>query len=477
MVCTTTYRSGRSVTIALTALLALSLAFSASAAAQDGRQVIDLSTDSEQAKTHFWTAMEEMHNVNPSGAFQQFELALAADPDWGVAQVMRAQTAVASNARRLEEISQGIAAMGSATGDELLMAAAIKALRSGNGSDAARMFGTLSRSNPDDPYAAFWAAQTAPGRDSQMDAVAIWEGVIEDFPNYAPSHNLLAYARWRSDDKPGAFEAVREYLRLAPDNPNPHDSYAEMLQGIGHYADALTHYGHAASRGEHYDAAHTGMAETYVLMGDFQSAARQMEMAAEIARAPNTRVNYLRGAASAYMLDGDRTAAMNALAEAAAAAPNDNLAGFVHLQMALTAGMMGRGGEVADHLTRAGELTGGADATHHGMSAMAHAAAGHGDQAMEAVGHLTDADPFWHTVGQTARAMALLDDGDAEGAMEALRSVDPTNPMVRAVMADALADLDREVEAEALRADVLGQRWFALTAPLIGPARYLVRDD
>ena len=345
------------MTAGLTALLALSLALPASAVAQEGEQVIDLSTDSEEARTHFWAGMEEVHNVNPAGAFEAFELAVAADPDWGVAQVMRAQNAAIPNDERLEEISQGIGAMGSATGDELLMAAAIQAFRSGNGSDAAQMVGTLSRSNPDDPYAAFWAAQTAGGRGVQMDAVAMWEGVIEDFPNYAPAHNMLAYARWGVDDKSGAIEAVRQYLRLAPDHPNPHDSYAEMLQGIGHYADALTHYGHAASRGEHYDAAHTGMAETYVLMGDFQSAARHMEMAAEITRAPNTRVNFLRGAASAYMLDGDRTAAMNALSEAADAAPNDNTAGFVHLQMALTAGMMGRGGDVEAHLTQAAELT------------------------------------------------------------------------------------------------------------------------
>jgi predicted Zn-dependent protease len=465
------------VTTGLTALLGLSLGFPAVASAQADEQVIDLSTDSEQARTHFWAGMEETHNVSPGAAFQQFELAVAADPDWGIAQVMRAQSAAVPNSERLEAITQGVAAMGGATSDELLIAAAIRAFRSGNGSDAAHMVGTLSRSNPDDPYAAFWAAQTAPGRDSQMDAVAMWEGLIEDFPDYAPSHNMLAYARWGVEDKSGAIEAVRGYLRLAPDHPNPHDSYAEMLQGIGHYADALTHYGHAASRGELYDAAHTGMAETYVLMGDFPSAARHMEMAAEIARAPNIRVNHLRGAAAAYMLDGDRTAAMNALAEAVEAAPNDNSAGFVHLQMALTAGMMGRGGDVADHLTQAGELTGGDDDTHYGLSALAHAAAGHGDQAMEAAGHLTDADPFWHAVGQTARAMVLLEDGDAQGAMEELRSVDPTNPMVRAVMADALDDLDREVEAEALRADVLGQRWFALANPFIGAARYVARDD
>ena len=108
---------------------------------------------------------------------------------------------------------------------------------------------------------------------------------------------------------------------------------------------------------------------------------------------------------------------------------------------------------------------------------MAHAAAGHGSQAMEAAGHLTEADPFWHAVGQVARAMTLLEDGDAQGAMEELRGVDPTNPMVRAVMADALDDLDREAEAEALRADVLGQRWFALANPFIGAARYLVLDN
>ncbi|HSM06410.1 MAG TPA: tetratricopeptide repeat protein [Longimicrobiales bacterium] len=461
----------------LPASLCLALTLPQGAIAQEDGETIELSTSSDAAKMHFWAGMEDAHNVYGPGAVRHFEQAIAADPGWGIAHVMRAQIAVMPNDERLEEIGRGIAQMGDATDDELLMAAAVRAFRTGNGAEASRMIETLRRNNPGDPYATFWAAQTAAARGSQMNPGAMWERVIEDFPDYAPSYNMLAYARLGMDDRSGAMEAVQDYLRHASDHPNAHDSYAEMLQASGRYADALTHYGHAAERAEDYDAAHTGMAETYVLMGEYEEAARHMEAAAEITESPATRVNDLRGAASAYMLGGDRSAAMEALAAAAEAATDDGAAGFAHLQMALTAGMMGRGGDVAGHLAQAATLGGGDNPGFHGMSAMAHAAAGHGDEAREAASHIPEGNAFWTDVGRSARALSLVEDGDPQGAMEVLRDADGTNPMVQAVMAEALDELDRDPEAEALRSDVLNLRTFNLANPFIAASRYLAMDS
>jgi tetratricopeptide (TPR) repeat protein len=463
--------------LVLPSSLCLVLSLPHGADAQEEGETIELSTSSDAAKDHFWAGMEDAHNVYGPGAVRHFEQAIAADPEWGIAHVMRAQAAVMPNAERLEEIGRGIAAMGDATGDELLMAAAVRAARTGNGADASRIVETLRRNNPGDPYAAFWATQTAGARGSQMDAEALWERVIEDFPDYAPSYNLLAYARLGTNDRSGAMEAAQEYLAHAPDHPNAHDSYAEILQANGRYADALVHYGHAAERAADYDAAHTGMAETYVLMGEYEEAARHMEAAAEITASPATRVNDLRGAASAYMLDGDRSAAMEALAAAAEAAPNDGGAAFAHLQMALTAGMMDRGDDVEGHLAQAATLGGGDNPGFHGMSAMAHAAAGHADEAREAAGRIPDDNAFWTDVGRSARALSMVEDGDPQGAMDALRDADGTNPMVQAVMAEALDELGREAEAEALRSDVLNQRIFNLANPFIGAARYLAGES
>jgi len=469
-------RLPRNAILGVLTALSLVLAPPSVASAQDGGGVIDLSTSSEDAKAHFWAGMEDSHNVYAPGAVRHFDQAIQADPDWGIAHVMRAQVGSMPNDRRLEEIQRGIAAMGDATGDELLMATAVRAFRTGNGADASRLIAALRRNNPDDPYAAFWAAQTAAARGSQMDAEAMWEAVIEDFPDYAPSYNLLAYDRWGINDRSGALEAARDYLRLAPDHPNSHDSYAEILQGMGHYTDALTHYGQAAARADDYVAAQTGMAETYVLMGDYEEAARHMESAAEMT-SNGERVNNLRGAASAHMLGGDRSGAMDALTAAAEAAPDDNARGFAHLQMALTAGMMGRDGDVQDYLDRAAEFGGDDSPGFHGMSATAHAAAGHGDEARAAAGHLTDANPFWTSVGDAALGLALVNEGNAQGAIDALSSADMTNPMVQAVMSRALDDLDRPAEAEALRSNVLDQRTLNLANPFVGAARYLVADN
>ena len=470
--------SSRSIQLraALGALASLSLACvsPSTVLAQDGDAVIELSTSSEQAKAHFWAGLEDAHNLYLPGAVRHLDEAVEADPDWGIAHVMRAQFAAMPNSQRLEDISRGIAAMGEATGDELLMASAILAGRTGNSPKASRMIATLRRNNPDDSYAAFWAARTAGARGSQMDPEVMWESVIEDFPEYAASYNALAYHRWGTNDQSGALEAVRDYLRLAPDHPNPHDSYAEILQGMGHYADALTHYGHAAARADDYTAAHTGMAETYVLMGEYEQAAAHMERAAEMS-AGVAQANFLRGAANAYMLGGDRSEAMDALTAAAEAAPNDGARQVAYLQMALTAGLMGEGGDVQVHLDQAAGL-GDDTPLFHGMSALAHAAAGHNDEADAAAGAMGDVNAFWASMGEVAKGLALVNDGDAAAAMNALSGADVTDPMVQAVMTLALDDLDRDAEAEALRSNVLNRRMLNLTNPFVGASRYLVGE-
>ncbi|PYV48446.1 MAG: hypothetical protein DMG92_13625, partial [Acidobacteria bacterium] len=59
-----------------------------------------------------------------------------------------------------------------------------------------------------------------------------------------------------------------------PNDPNPQDSYAEILRMAGHYTVAIDHYHVALSMNPQFYSSQFGIADTYMLMGD-ETRARQ----------------------------------------------------------------------------------------------------------------------------------------------------------------------------------------------------------
>ncbi len=97
---------------------------------------------------------------------------------------------------------------------------------------------------------------------------------------------MLAYARWQNGDRQGALAAAREYVRLAPDHPNAHDSYAEILQWSVQLPEAMQEYQRAHEIDPTFGAGMLGMAEVHWLSGRTGAAREAYTKAAELARMP-----------------------------------------------------------------------------------------------------------------------------------------------------------------------------------------------
>lgn len=441
------------------AMALLPTSFAGASAQSSDRQVLDLSTTSTAAKEHFWAGVEETQNVAPTRAAGHLAQAMEADPGFGLASVLHGFVAPGlSGEERRAQMAAGLALMGGATTDELLLAAALRAWQSGEQADASRILLALSELNGDDAHVQSWTDQLAGARGDRTDAIA-------RFPDFAPPHNTLAYTLWARGDQQGAYAAVGDYARMHADHPNPHDSYAEILQFDGRYQDALQHYGRAAELDPSYEASYAGAAETYVLMGEHGKAAEQMARAAEHAETPASRINSLRGEAAVHTLAGDRTRAMEALATAAERAEADGLNGaaaVVHFQMAMTAGLLGREREIEAHVTRGNELAGSPTPLHRAMAAVAFAVGDQRAAAREAAGQIGGDNAAAASAGHAAIALVLVREGSHDEAMTELAMANTADPLARAVMAIGLDAMGRKAEAAAKRADVVGLRQFAL---------------
>jgi tetratricopeptide (TPR) repeat protein len=410
-------------------------------------------TASESAQTHFWAGVDDALNIFPRRAAHHYEMALEADPGFGLAKVFHSwQAPGLTGAQRQEGIQQGIAMMGDATSTELALAAAIKDLQGGEAAAGSRALLGLSERYPDDPRVAMWATNTANARGDQTDAAARMTDLNTRYPDFPPPYNLLAYTLWPRGNRAGAMQAVRTYAELLPDHPNPHDSYAELLQWDGQYEAALRHYARATELAEGFDQGYVGAAEVYWLMGDRDAALRQLQMAEDHAITPAAAVTYRRAMGHVYLMSGDEDRGMEYLARAAELGEAEGVAPGAALaleEMAVADAMMGSGDQVAAHLARAAELRGSEPPIHQGMAAIAHAYGGDVDATRAAARDIMENNQgaFWQNFGHTLMGVADMMAEDYEAALRHLSMADPGNQMNQAAMATVLEELDRDVEA------------------------------
>jgi tetratricopeptide (TPR) repeat protein len=91
-------------------------------------------------------------------------------------------------------------------------------------------------------------------------------------PNYAPALNEAGYAYAYEHKFDQAIVAMKRYTEIIPNEPNPQDSYAEILRLAGRYDDALTHYREALKILPTFYSSQLGLGDTYALMGDQERA-------------------------------------------------------------------------------------------------------------------------------------------------------------------------------------------------------------
>jgi tetratricopeptide (TPR) repeat protein len=88
--------------------------------------------------------------------------------------------------------------------------------------------------------------------------------------DYPPPWNALGYLYAEQRDFEKAIAHMERYVALRPEEPNPHDSYAEVLRMAGRLNEAMTQYQEALKINPRFSL--LGVADTYALMGNQEQA-------------------------------------------------------------------------------------------------------------------------------------------------------------------------------------------------------------
>jgi len=143
---------------------------------------------------------------------------------------------------------------------------------------------------------------------------------LADDPNYATCYNQLGYLYSRTGDFDKALEYTVKYIEFLPNEPNPHDSYGEMLRFAGRYPEALEQYRIALKIDPTFYISQKELGETYSLMGDEEQARKEYEKAIHEAPSNSAKAEYLQKLALTYVREKKYAEADVAYLDAAAQA-------------------------------------------------------------------------------------------------------------------------------------------------------------
>lgn len=276
---------------------------------------LPITTPSRQARKLFergWAKLQLWHETE---ALSDWRAAARADQNFALAHLF-----VAYSTDNPEEESTELArarrlAPKTSRGEQYLVRW-LSGVRNGDYVPAIAAMNDLLSLYPDDKRVDFIIGRWLVQQDRYEQAQVLLERVLANDPKDAAAANLLGYAYAFTRNFEKAFSMMEQYVALQPEEPNPHDSYGEVLRLAGRYDAALQQYKTSVRLDAAFGST-IGVADTYALMGREQEARDEYERALLFASSDGQRVGIETQLAMTYVRENKFRLADHALRVAA----------------------------------------------------------------------------------------------------------------------------------------------------------------
>jgi tetratricopeptide (TPR) repeat protein len=272
---------------------------------------IPVTTRSPEARKEFLEGRSLAERLRAQEAIPHLDKAISLDPQFALAELARANAA--QTAKEFFEHLQKAARLSTTVSEgERLLILAAEAGGTGNPSKQKQYLEQLVTAHPGDERAHFTLGGFYFGQQDLPKAIEHYRKAIELAPDYSPAYNILGYAYRQSGDYTSAEQAFKKYVDLIPGDPNPYDSYAELLLKMGRFDESIARYRQALEIDAHFVASRVGIAANLMYTGKHAAALSETAKIAQLARSDGERRTALFTATVVHV-DAGRTA--DALAE------------------------------------------------------------------------------------------------------------------------------------------------------------------
>ncbi len=270
---------------------------------QSASATMPVTTSSEQARALYAKGMEDYENLYLERCNDDWRAAVKEDPNLAVAWAWIAfnssdpkeVSAARENAKRLAK---------KATPGEQLMVAWIAKVQEGDFIGGISAMNDMLEMYPKDKHLLYLAGNWLMGSEGNEQAGKMMQRALAIDKNFPAALNDLAYVDARNRKFVDAFAAMDRYVALLPKEPNPQDSYGELLRMAGNFEGSLQHYRAALKIDPDFVTSQVGLGDTYALMGNQEQARVEYDKAIRFAHNEADRLTYTMQKAMTWVRDG-----------------------------------------------------------------------------------------------------------------------------------------------------------------------------
>ena len=299
-------------------LLALTRSMPAAAIVADNNkdERFPVTTSSHAAARYFETGMVHYENHRWNFALRDWREAVQLDPNFALAYTWICFTTT-DPAEESKDRAAAKALINSVTPAEQLTIKWMAGVHENNYIQGIQAMNDLAQMFPHDKRLNFLMGYWLYKQDEYEHSRAFTLKALETDQKYATAYNQLGYLYSRVREYDKAIEAMEKYVKLLPNEPNPHDSLGEMLRLSGRFDDALAQYHIALKIDPTFYISQKELGETYALMGQGERAREEYAKAIHEAPGNGLKAEYMQKSAMTWLREQKFDEAGKAYAEAA----------------------------------------------------------------------------------------------------------------------------------------------------------------
>jgi pentatricopeptide repeat protein len=302
---------------------------------------IPITTSSKEARDLFINGRDKLENLEGAVAAEFFDKAIALDPSFAMAYLLRSQSGGGFNVARLNR-EKAVSLVDKASQGERHWILAAQAFAEANRTAWKEHLDQLVKLHPRDKRVHYAMGLYFYNAQHYNDAMPHFKKAIEIDKNFASVLNMQGYSNMFLGNWKEAEKAFKRQIEVLPNSPNPHDSYAEMLLRSGRYDEAIQNYQKAYDKSSAFVNAFTGMGTCYIHKGDFKKARECYQQQLDKAPNVNLKVVAFNNIVSSYLHEGRPEDALKVVDDYRSFAQKENqvttvigthaLAGWIHLE-------------------------------------------------------------------------------------------------------------------------------------------------
>lgn len=285
---------------------------------------LPVTTEVPSARRKFESAMVALEQLRRSESVDELRAAIKRDPKFAQAWILISHLThdpdeQASARARAEQFAPRV------TAGERMLIHWLAGIQEGNFIPAISAMNDLLAKYPKDHRLAFLGGRWLLHEGRYAQSAFVLERAVALYPDYPAALNELAYAYAYNGSFDKAFALMDRYVQLEPNQPNPYDSYGDLLRASGQFDAALEKY-RMSIRVDPTFGSELGLADTLAVMGREREARDAYTKAQVFAASESDRLTYELQSAMTYIRENNHKQLDKNLHEVAKHAHNVGLA-------------------------------------------------------------------------------------------------------------------------------------------------------